>query len=123
MYDKPEDHICLNQESTDDQGRENIYKNTAKMSLTVYISCGKLIKLSADDLVDSEKNFLKKLLTCRYRHVNINEFAAEVANANIENSIVQKFCKYKSFIHTVKYAWMGTSTILKFSKTIILNLA
>ena len=62
MHDKPEDHICLNQESTDDQGRENIYKNTAKMSLTVYISCGKLIKLSADDSVDSEKKLSKKVV-------------------------------------------------------------
>ena len=68
----------------------------------------------ADHKVDSGKNFLKKLLTCHIERVNINEFAAEVADANIENSIVQKFCKYNSFIHTVKYAWMGTSTILKF---------
>ena len=56
------------------------------------------------------------MLTRYSYRVNILKFAAEVADTNIENSIVQKFCKYKSFIHTVKYAWMGTSTILKFSK-------
>ena len=55
------------------------------------------------------------MLTRIYVHVNILKFAAEVADTNIENSIVQKFCKYNSFIHTSgTYAWMGTSTILKF---------